>query len=219
MPAAFGLYFGMLFAITLRKLKMMKKEENIKQNENMSAEELENVEAGQAQTEQDTANEAGTKPEEEDADKEEKDPMEALKEENSKLKDQLLRTIAEFDNFRKRTNKEKAELLLNGGKKTVTGILPILDDFERALSDKSEDAVAIKEGMQMIFNKFVKTLEGMGVKKIETNEADFDTDFHEAIAMVPGMGDDKKGKVIDCVQTGYTMNDQVIRHAKVAVGQ
>jgi len=108
---------------------------------------------------------------------------------------------------------------LNGGKKTITDILPVLDDFERALDDKSDDPVAIKEGMQMIFNKFVKTLEGMGVKKIETNEADFNTDYHEAIAMVPGVGEDKKGKVIDCVQTGYTMNDQVIRHAKVAVGQ
>ena len=146
-------------------------------------------------------------------------PLEQLQQENEKLKDQLLRTIAEFDNFRKRTNKEKAELILNGGKKTITDILPVLDDFERALEDKSDDPVAIKEGMQMIFNKFVKTLEGMGVKKIETNEADFNTDYHEAIAMVPGVGEDKKGKVIDCVQTGYTMNDQVIRHAKVAVGQ
>ena len=94
---------------------------------------------------------------------------------------------------------------MNGGEKTVAAILPILDDFERAIADKSEDPKAIKEGVQMIFNKFVKTLEGLGVKK--------------AIAMVPGMGDDKKGKIIDCVQTGYTMNDKVIRHAKVAVGQ
>lgn len=138
---------------------------------------------------------------------------------NAKLKDQLLRTIAEFDNFRKRTNKEKAELILNGGRKAVTDILPILDDFERALSNETKDATAIKEGMQMIFNKFIKTLESMGVKKIETDKADFNTDYHEAVAMVPGMGDDKKGKVIDCVQSGYTMNDKVIRHAKVAVGQ
>ena len=108
---------------------------------------------------------------------------------------------------------------MNGGEKTVAAILPILDDFERAIADKSDDPKAIKEGVQMIFNKFVKTLEGLGVKKIETNDKDFDVDFHEAIAMVPGMGDDKKGKIIDCVQTGYTMNDKVIRHAKVAVGQ
>ena len=192
----------------------MKKEEDIKLNENMSAEEMENLEDRQTVDNEDAVNEV--EPEEMG---ENKDSVEALKEENSKLKDQLLRTIAEFDNFRKRTNKEKAELILNGGKKTITDILPVLDDFERALEDKSDDPVAIKEGMQMIFNKFVKTLEGMGVKKIETNEADFNTDYHEAIAMVPGVGEDKKGKVIDCVQTGYTMNDQVIRHAKVAVGQ
>lgn len=192
----------------------MKKEEDIKLNENMSAEEMENLEDRQTVDNEDAVNEV--EPEEMG---ENKDSIEALKEENSKLKDQLLRTIAEFDNFRKRTNKEKAELILNGGKKTITDILPLLDDFERALEDKSDDPVAIKEGMQMIFNKFVKTLEGMGVKKIETNEADFNTDYHEAIAMVPGVGEDKKGKVIDCVQTGYTMNDQVIRHAKVAVGQ
>lgn len=192
----------------------MKKEEDIKLNENMSAEEMENLEDPQTVDNQDAVKEV--EPEEMG---ENKDSIEALKEENSKLKDQLLRTIAEFDNFRKRTNKEKAELILNGGKKTITDILPVLDDFERALEDKSDDPVAIKEGMQMIFNKFVKTLEGMGVKKIETNEADFNTDYHEAIAMVPGVGEDKKGKVIDCVQTGYTMNDQVIRHAKVAVGQ
>ena len=192
----------------------MKKEEDIKLNENTSAEGMENLEDRQTVDNEDAVNEV--EPEEMG---ESKDSVEALKEENSKLKDQLLRTIAEFDNFRKRTNKEKAELILNGGKKTITDILPVLDDFERALEDKSDDPVAIKEGMQMIFNKFVKTLEGMGVKKIETNEADFNTDYHEAIAMVPGVGEDKKGKVIDCVQTGYTMNDQVIRHAKVAVGQ
>jgi grpE len=197
-----------------KKHIIMKKEEDIKLNENMSAEEMENLEDRQTVDNEDAVNEV--EPEEMG---ENKDSIEALKEENSKLKDQLLRTIAEFDNFRKRTNKEKAELILNGGKKTITDILPVLDDFERALEDKSDDPVAIKEGMQMIFNKFVKTLEGMGVKKIETNEADFNTDYHEAIAMVPGVGEDKKGKVIDCVQTGYTMNDQVIRHAKVAVGQ
>ena len=146
-------------------------------------------------------------------------PLEQLQQENEKLKDQLLRTIAEFDNFRKRTTKEQSDLILNGGKKTVTAILPVLDDFERALEDGSTDVEAVKAGMQMIFNKFIKTLEGMGVKKIDTQKADFNTDYHEAVAMVPGMGDENKGKVIDCVQTGYTMNDEVIRHAKVAVGQ
>lgn len=148
------------------------------------------------------------------------DPLEAAQEENAKLRDQLLRTIAEFENYKKRTLKEKAELILNGGEKTITAILPVLDDFERALADThTDDSSAIREGMELIFKKFIKTLEGLGVHKIETEDKDFDVDFHEAIAMVPGMGDDKKGKVIDCVQTGYTLNDKVIRHAKVAVGQ
>ena len=150
---------------------------------------------------------------------EEIDPLTKAQQEVEELKKHLLYKTAEFENYRKRTLKEKAELILNGGEKTVAAILPILDDFERAIADKSEDPKVIKEGVQMIFNKFVKTLEGLGVKKIETNDKDFDVDFHEAIAMVPGMGDDKKGKIIDCVQTGYTMNDKVIRHAKVAVGQ
>ena len=150
---------------------------------------------------------------------EEIDPLTKAQQEVEELKKQLLYKTAEFENYRKRTLKEKAELILNGGEKTVAAILPILDDFERAIADKSEDSKVIKEGVQMIFNKFVKTLEGLGVKKIDTNDKDFDVDFHEAIAMVPGMGDDKKGKIIDCVQTGYTMNDKVIRHAKVAVGQ
>ena len=150
---------------------------------------------------------------------EEIDPLTKAQQEVEELKKQLLYKTAEFENYRKRTLKEKAELILNGGEKTVAAILPILDDFERAIADKSEEPKVIKEGVQMIFNKFVKTLEGLGVKKIDTNDKDFDVDFHEAIAMVPGMGDDKKGKIIDCVQTGYTMNDKVIRHAKVAVGQ
>ncbi len=145
--------------------------------------------------------------------------LEATKKEVEQYKDKYLRAVAEFDYYRKRTLKEKAELLLNGSEKTVCAFLPILDDFERAIADKTEDVNAIKEGMQIIFNKFNKTLESLGVKKIETEGKDFDVDFHEAVAMVPGMGDDKKGKVIDCVQTGYQLNDKVIRHAKVAVGQ
>lgn len=161
------------------------------------------------------AEEAGAKAEE----KKEENPLEKANKEIAELKDKYLRTLAEFDNYKKRTLKEKAELILNGGEKTVKAVLPVLDDFERALKDKSDDPKAIKDGVTMIFNKFVKTLESLGVKKIDTTDKDFDTDFHEAVAMVPGMGDDKKGKVIDCVQTGYTLNDKVIRHAKVAVGQ
>ncbi|MBF1384442.1 nucleotide exchange factor GrpE [Prevotella aurantiaca] len=134
-------------------------------------------------------------------------------------KDKYIRLYAEFENYKKRTLKEKTELILNGGEKTITAILPILDDFERAIADKTEDATTIKEGFDLIFKKFLKTLEGIGVSKIETSDKDFNVDYHEAIAMVPGMGDDKKGKIIDCVQTGYMLNDKVLRHAKVAVGQ
>lgn len=147
------------------------------------------------------------------------DKLVAVEAENEQLKDKYLRAIAEFDNYRKRTLKEKAELLLNGTEKTVCAVLPILDDFERALATNCDDANAVKEGIQLIFNKFKKALESLGVEKIETENKDFDVDFHEAVAMVPGMGDDKKGKIIDCVQAGYKLNDKVIRHAKVAVGQ
>ncbi len=149
----------------------------------------------------------------------EPDALEVAQQEIATLKDSLLRKAAEFENYRKRTLKEKTELLLNGGEKTISTILPVLDDFERALADKTDDIQALRKGMELIYSKFVKTLEGLGVKKIETEGADFNVDFHEAVAMVPGMGDDKKGKVIDCVQTGYKLNDKVIRHAKVAVGQ
>ena len=140
-------------------------------------------------------------------------------EEIAQLKDKYLRTVAEFDNYKKRTLKEKAELILNGSEKSVTSILPIVDDLERAIADPNTDPQAMKEGISLIYNKFVKALESLGVKKIETEGKDFDVDFHEAVAMVPGRGEDKKGKVIDCVQTGYQLNDKVIRHAKVAVGQ
>ena len=155
----------------------------------------------------------------ESEDKEETDPLTITQEEVEKWKDKYIRLAAEFDNYKKRTLKEKSELILNGSEKTISTILPILDDFERALADKTEDPKTIKEGFDLIFKKFLKALETLVVNKIETDDADFNVDYHEAIAMVPGMGDDKKGKVIDCVQTGYKLNDKVIRHAKVAVGQ
>lgn len=171
--------------------------------------------------ENNTENEATAETEDTQTDNvaEKKDELTKAKEEIAQFKDKYLRAIAEFDNYKKRTLKEKAELLLNGSEKTVTSILPILDDFERALADNNEDPKAMKEGITLIYNKFIKTLESLGVKKIDTDGKDFDVDYHEAVAMVPGMGDDNKGKVIDCVQTGYQLNDKVIRHAKVAVGQ
>ena len=136
-------------------------------------------------------------------------------------KDRYLRLAAEFDNYRKRTVKEKAELIKNGGEKTLTAILPVLDDFERALKnmEATEETRAMKEGVELIFNKFNKVLEQEGLQKIETEGQAFDVDFHEAIALIPAPSEDLKGKILDCVQTGYKLNDKVIRHAKVAVAQ
>ena len=137
------------------------------------------------------------------------------------LKDKYLRQAAEFDNYRKRVLKEKSELIQNGGESVISSRLPIIDDFERALQNmkKSDDTAALKEGVELIYQKFMKTLESNGLKTIETKEADFNTDFHEAVAMIPAPNDESKGKVVDCVQKGYKLNDKVIRHAKVAVGQ
>ena len=137
------------------------------------------------------------------------------------LKDKYVRQAAEFDNYRKRVLKEKSELIQNGGESVISSLLPIIDDFERALQNmkKSDDTAALKEGVELIYQKFMKTLESNGLKTIETKEADFNTDFHEAVAMIPAPNDESKGKVVDCVQKGYKLNDKVIRHAKVAVGQ
>ena len=181
----------------------------IKENDIESGATAEQQEATKEEPQEEAATDEAT---------EEKDPLAKAEEEIAALKDKYLRAVAEFDNYKKRTLKEKTELLLNGSEKTVTAILPVLDDFERALAAGNDDPKALKEGITLIYNKFVKTLETLGVKKMDTEGKDFDVDFHEAIAMVPG-SDDKKGKVIDCVQTGYLLNDKVIRHAKVAVGQ
>lgn len=137
------------------------------------------------------------------------------------LEDKYLRQVAEFDNYRKRTIKEKAELIKNGGERAIESILPVLDDFERALSNmaKDENATEIMTGIELIYNKFVGILKQNGLQKIETEGADFNTDFHEAIAMIPTPDENLKGKVLDCVQAGYTLNEKVIRHAKVAVGE
>jgi len=193
---------------------MTEKDININEEENLEEVNTENAEnAKNAESAENT--EAAT----EEAD--ELDPLAKAQQEIEELKTQLLYKAAEFENYRKRTLKERAELILNGGEKVISAILPVLDDMERAIANgaKTDDPQVLREGVELIYNKFVKTLEGQGVSKIETKDANFDTDLHEAVAMVPGMGDDKKGKVIDCLQEGYKLNDKVIRHAKVAVGQ
>ena len=147
--------------------------------------------------------------------------LENAQKEVEDLKDKHLRLSAEFDNYRKRTLKEKAELIKNGAEKTMTAILPILDDFERAIKnmETSEENKAMKEGVELIHSKFLKILAQEGLQKIETEGKDFDTDFCEAIALIPAPSEELKGKILDCVQTGYMLNDKVIRHAKVAVAQ
>lgn len=152
---------------------------------------------------------------------EQADELAKLQEDLSNMKDKYLRLSAEFDNYRKRTMKEKAELILNGGEKSINSILPIVDDFERALKnmETAEDVAAVKEGVELIYNKFMTVLGQNGVKVIETKEQPLNTDFHEAIAVIPAPAEELKGKILDCVQTGYTLNDKVIRHAKVVVGE
>lgn len=194
---------------------MTEKDINIEDEETLKEQPLEETDK---EAEEDSLEKV---PDNQDEEAENQSPLEKAQKEIEELKTQLLYKVAEFDNYRKRTLKERAELILNGGEKFITAILPILDDMERAIENgkKTDDPAVLREGMELIHQKFMKTLEGQGVSMIETENADFDTDVHEAVAMVPGMGDDKKGKVIDCLQKGYKLNDKVIRHAKVAVGQ
>ena len=176
-----------------------------------------NVEQAEENTNAETAE---TQPETQPKEESIEDKLAAAETKIAELQDKYLRQVAEFDNYRKRTIKEKAELILNGAEKTVTAILPVLDDLERALKnmDKMEDLDAVKKGVDLIYQKFVKVLGDQGVKKIDTENADFNIDLHEAIAQVPAPSDEMKGKVIDCVKSGYTLNEKVIRHAQVAVG-
>ena len=167
----------------------------------------EKVEANEVET--DVTNEQAT------------DEINELKEQLASLQDKYLRQIAEFDNYRKRILKEKSELILNGGEKVISSLLPVLDDFERALINikKGGDETTLLQGTELIYQKLLSTLESQGLSKIKTEKEDFNTDFHEAVAMVPVDDESMKGKVVDCVQTGYTLNNKVIRHSKVAVGQ
>lgn len=147
--------------------------------------------------------------------------LEEAKKTIEEQKDKYLRLSAEFDNYRKRTMKEKAELIKNGGEKAISAILPILDDLERALQNmqKADDVKAMYEGIDLISQKFHKVLSQEGLQKMDPVGETFDTDYHEAIALVPAPDEVQKGKVLDCVQTGYKLNDKVIRHAKVVVAQ
>ena len=190
------------------------KEKKVKEEE-LNVEETQNHAEEQPQNEQ--AEDATPLTHEEELEKE----LEKAQEENEQQKDKDLRLSAEFDNYRKRTMKEKAELILNGGEKSLSSILPVVDDFERAIKtmETATDVNAVKEGVELIYNKFMAVLAQNGVKVIETKDQPLDTDYHEAIAVIPAPSEAQKGKILDCVQTGYTLNDKVLRHAKVVVGE
>ena len=190
-----------------------------KEKEKM-AEELnveETKDTAEEQPQNDQAEEAAPLTHEEQLEKELEDAQAVIEEQ----KDKYLRLSAEFDNYRKRTMKEKAELILNGGEKSISSILPVIDDFERAIKtmETAKDVKAVKEGVELIYNKFMAVMAQNGVKVIETKDQPLDTDYHEAIADIPAPSEEQKGKILDCVQTGYTLNDKVIRHAKVVVGE
>lgn len=206
----------MMAKLFKRKKKMKKEEINTTEEQTTEAQAEVNAQQEDVQNEGQEAKE-----EEEPKELTIEEKLEKAEAEIAELKTQMLYKQAEFDNYRKRTMKERAELILNGGAKTIEAILPVLDDMERAVAnqDKTDDIVAVREGISLVLKKFQKALESLGVKEIETADADFNTDLHEAIALVPGMGEDKKNKVIDCTQKGYKLNDKVIRFAKVAVGQ
>ena len=190
------------------------KEKKVKEEELNVEETLNNAEE-QPQDEQ--AENAAPMTHEEELEKELETAQETIEEQ----KDKYLRLSAEFDNYRKRTMKEKAELILNGGEKSLSSILPVVDDFERAIKtmETATDGQAVKEGVELIYNKFMATLAQNGVKVIETKDQPLNTDYHEAIAVIPAPSEAQKGKILDCVQTGYTLNDKVLRHAKVVVGE
>lgn len=180
-------------------------------------EQQESQETANAQVETDTGKEVNQETEKELSVEEQ---LEAAKKEIEELNDKLLRKIAEFDNYRKRTLKEKTELILNGGEKTIVAILPVIDDMERALKNmqNADNVAAVLEGVELIYKKFMDILSKQGVSVIETKDADFDVDVHEAIAQLPAPVEELKGKVMDCTLTGYKLNDKVIRHAQVVVG-
>ena len=181
-----------------------------------------NDETTQPETnEQEVQNQAETATEAPAAELTDAEKLAQAEAEITELKDKILRQAADFANFRKHSMATHTELILNGGKKVLESLLPILDDMERAEANlaKSEEVETLREGLTLIFQKLQRTLEQQGLKKMETKEAQFDTDFHEAVALFPTEDEQQKNHIIDCVQTGYMLNDKVLRHAKVVVGQ
>lgn len=195
------------------KVNFMKEKENKNTEEQLKKNEASTEQQNEQPTEQTEAKEA--------KDLTDAEKLEAANEEIATLKDKYLRQVAEFDNYRKRTMKEKTELILNGGEKVLNALLPVLDDLERATQsfEKSNDVNTLKEGVGLIIDKLNKALTSQGLQKMDTVGKAFDTDYHEAVALIPAQQEEQKNHVVDCVQSGYMLNDKVLRHAKVVVGQ
>ena len=185
----------------------------------MNEETVNEVEETVETAENETANEANEQEQPVEMTPEER--IASLEAQLEKEKKEYVFQMAEFDNFRKRTLKDKAEIIKNGAESAMRNILPIIDDFDRALqaTATSEDVAAVREGVELIYNKFIKYLESNGVKEMTTTGETFDADIHEAVTTFPAPSEDLKGKIIDTVQKGYSINDKVLRHAKVVVGQ
>ena len=207
-------------------LRQNKKQKNDMNSEEKKSEEMKDkVENPTPEEDQPVEGEVQTEAEEPEKELTPEEQLQAqvdeLTKEQEEMKDKYLRLSAEFDNYRKRTMKEKAELILNGSEKAFKAILPVVDDMERALAtmQKATDVEAVKEGVELIYNKFIQILGQNGVQAMDTKEKELDTDFHDAIAIIDAPSEELKGKILDCVETGYTLNDKVLRHAKVVVGK
>ena len=201
-----------------------KKETENNQQEQEEQQQQEEAQGGEAEEQQaetpDDKSQQETKEKKKDK-KQEKKREKSDKEKLAEMQDRYLRLQAEYDNYRKRTLREKMELTRSAGEDILNGLLPVMDDFERALQsiDEAENAEALKDGVHLIYGKFKDFLHQQGVREMESQDQDFDTDKHEAISKVPAPSQDMKGKVVDVVQTGYYLNDKVLRYAKVVVGE
>lgn len=201
------------------KKRNYKLKDKMKEQRDIKIEDSEELEKQNAEQNAEQAESPETDETPKDEKKDEKSELELANEKIAELNDKYLRQVAEFDNYRRRVMKEKAELILNGGEKVLTALLPVIDDLERAQQqiDQATELDAVKQGFDLIIDKFMKYLKSQGVEPIDTKDKDFDVNYHEAVTMIPSQSDEQKGKVVDCINKGYMLNDKVIRFAKVVV--
>lgn len=201
------------------KKRNYKLKDKMKEQRDIKIEDSEELEKQNAEQNAEQAKSPETDETPKDEKKDEKSELELANEKIAELNDKYLRQVAEFDNYRRRVMKEKAELILNGGEKVLTALLPVIDDLERAQQqiDQATELDAVKQGVDLIIDKFMKYLKSQGVEPIDTKDKDFDVNYHEAVTMIPSQSDEQKGKVVDCINKGYMLNDKVIRFAKVVV--